>query len=251
MLRYFNLIKSFSNWFSYFKYKLLGIPRDADHIVFLTRNGVKIEVPKRIMHDFKDVFLAESYAGGMPRPVATHSDIIDIGANIGSFTFFAASRFPGARIFAFEPDPHNFRQLQKNAALNPGRTEVNHMAVAGISGEVKLFGGCSNEHSTGASIAQDENASGGYAVAATSLEDLFAKCSIERCGLLKMDCEGAEFQILYAAPQSVLDRIDQMILEVHSTEQDGSQSFAGLRQFLQDRGFKTKCKRSALLWAWH
>ena len=37
----------------------------------------------------------------------------------------------------------------------------------------------------------------------------------KRCDLLKMDCEGAEYDILYHCPSEVLTRIDRIALEVH------------------------------------
>ena len=49
--------------------------------------------------------------------------IIDGGANIGTASIFNANRYPGARIYAIEPDPSNFDMLQKNTR--------NYLSVSG------------------------------------------------------------------------------------------------------------------------
>ncbi len=51
--------------------------------------------------------------------------IIDGGGNIGLFSVLMANRYPKARIFAIEPDPGNFSQLQKNTANYPTVTPIN------------------------------------------------------------------------------------------------------------------------------
>lgn len=247
-MRYFNLVKNIANWPLYFRYRLFG--QGGDPLTFVTRNGIKIEVPVRIMHDFKAVFFAECYASEMPKPLLPNSDIVDVGANIGSFTFFAAARFPDSRILSFEPDPTNFRQLQRNATLNPGRAQVMRMAVAGASGEVILSGGGSDSYTTHASIVSKDPRTTSAQVAAISLADLFSNYNVERCGLLKLDCEGAEFPILYAAPDWALRRVEQMVMELHPDGPEGPNSRRGIERFLNDKGFKIRSSRDGLLWAW-
>ncbi len=247
-MRYYNLVKNIANWPAYFRYRLLGL--GGDPLTFVTRGGIKIEVPVRIMHDFKAVFFAECYTSEMPKPLPLGADIIDVGANIGSFTFFAAARFPGSRILSFEPDPVNFRQLLRNAVLNPGRVQVMRMAVAGASGEVMLSGGDVESYTTHASIVSMKQTAASAPVAAISLADIFTNYGVERCGLLKLDCEGAEFPILYAAPDWALQRVEQMVMELHPDGPDGPNSRRGIERFLNGKGFKTRSSRDGLLWAW-
>jgi FkbM family methyltransferase len=246
-MRYFNLIKTITNWPRYLRYKLFG---GSGPLTFVTRAGITIEVPERVMHDFKAVFFQECYLEEMPRPLLAGTDIVDVGANVGAFTFFAATRFPGHRILAFEPDPANFAQLERNAALNPGRAQVHRMAVAGATGEATLVGGEPDAHTTGASIVAAVRPGTGMTVPAISLADLFTTFGVARCGLLKLDCEGAEFPILHAAPDWALQRVDQMIMEVHPTSAHGPSSRAGLSAYLNGRGFRTRDTRFGLLRAW-
>jgi FkbM family methyltransferase len=46
----------------------------------------------------------------------TDLDILDIGANVGSFALWAVRRWPGSRVRSFEPNPETFAILKRNIA---------------------------------------------------------------------------------------------------------------------------------------
>jgi hypothetical protein len=73
--------------------------------------------------------------------------------------------------------------------------------------------------------------------------------AIEKCDLLKMDCEGAEYDILYNCPPEYLRRIDQIAMEVHSGQQK-DQNIEALEAFFRKQGFITRRKPVGMLWAW-
>ena len=249
-MRYINLVRNLSNWPRYLAHKFLG--RGGDPLTFVTRTGIALDVPVRVLHDFKAVFFDECYVRDMPLPLPPGADIVDVGANIGSFAFFAASRFPASRILAFEPESHQLSPARaQRVARDPGHVQAMQTAVAGTSGDVEFFGGDPAGHSTGASIINSGQPGPPVVVAAISLADLFTTYKVERCGLLKLDCEGAEFAILYAAPDWVLQRVDQMVMEVHPIAAEGPGSRRGLEDALRQRGFRTRTsRRFDLLWAW-
>lgn len=137
MRRYFNLLRNLSNWWLYLavKFGLSGV----DPILFRIRKQVLVEVPRRLIQTFKEIFMDECYMVGLGLDVPHSSVVIDIGANAGFFTLFAASRFSDARILSFEPVPSNFRQLERNRSLNKNcRIACFEKAVAGHSGKVSL-----------------------------------------------------------------------------------------------------------------
>lgn len=58
---------------------------------------------------------------------------VDVGANIGYFTIIAASLVgEQGQVYAFEPDPENYRVLQKNCAHNLSQPNV-HAVRGGLS----------------------------------------------------------------------------------------------------------------------
>jgi FkbM family methyltransferase len=144
--------------------------------------------------------------------------VLDIGANIGAFAVYAAKQTPRGRVIAFEPASDNFELLARNAALNRLANLVPvRAAVAGESGVINLYRAHgSGAHSTTAG--RLSQSTGIEQVEALTLEDVFRRHEIGSCNLLKLNCEGAEFEILHSAPATVLSRIERIAMEYHATE---------------------------------
>ena len=76
---------------------------------------------------------------------------------------------------------------------------------------------------------------------------------LERVDLLKMDCEGAEYEILYSTPSSHLQRISEIRMEYHNLD-SGDRHVEGLKRFFAQSGFAVTHLRPAsetggTLWA--
>ena len=71
--------------------------------------------------------------------------ILDVGANIGSYTSEAVSKFPQAQIHLFEPSHTNYEKLQSRFAGNPN-IHLNNLAISDISGVANLY---SDEYGSG------------------------------------------------------------------------------------------------------
>lgn len=67
-----------------------------------------------------------------------------------------------------------------------------------------------------------------------SLSTLFERENIERCALLKMDCEGAELKILPSLTEQIFDKIDAIVLEYHLQRES---DFRGLLRVLHSAKF--------------
>ena len=64
---------------------------------------------------------------------------VDIGANVGLYSLFVASRAANARILAIEPQPGILDRLRFNLAANPGvKVDVLPIALADRDGTVEL-----------------------------------------------------------------------------------------------------------------
>lgn len=245
-MRYIRLFKELSNWWLYIKVKL-GLTK-TDPLIFETRNRIVIEVPRRLLHEFKEIFMEGSYTRGLALTVPDRPTIIDIGANAGFFTFFAASRFPGAKIISYEPVESNFRQLERNRALNNNvQVLCFQKAVYGYSGKIGISFDPIDSFSTSASVFGRSNPQlKTVQVPCVTLPEIFDEHQLNRCNLLKMDCEGSEFEILYNCPVNYLHRIDQMAMEVHGNK-EASHNMEG---YLNSIGFKTRWHEEHMLWAW-
>jgi len=249
MMRYIRLFRNVSNWWLHFAVKL-GLTK-ADPLLFKARNNIVVEVPRRILHEFKEIFKEASYTRGLELTVQERPVIIDIGANAGFFTFFAASQLPGAKIFSYEPMASNFKQLKRNQSLNPtARVWCFQKAVYGHSGNVALSSDPSDGLTTTASVfGHLDHLRKTVQVPCVTLKEIFDQHQLERCDLLKMDCEGAEYEILYNCPAAYLHRVDQMAIEVHGGIED-DHNITSLANYLESIYFNTRQRAEHMLWAW-
>jgi hypothetical protein len=68
------------------------------------------------------------------------------------------------------------------------------------------------------------------------LASLFRKYRISRVDFLKMDCEGAEYDVLMACPKSALSKISRISMEFHNL--DARRNGPALAAFLEKAGFE-------------
>jgi FkbM family methyltransferase len=161
---------------------------------------------------FLEVFANGCYRRMLPRTISGVA--IDIGANIGAFTLDMAWRHPSLTMHAYEPDPETCDQLRENIAANglAGRVRIWNEAIAGTAGTLRLW---RSDGSIAASAYAVETARG----TAVDVPAVTLATAIERAGgritLLKMDCEGAEAEILEAGGP-VLDALDWIVAEYHT-----------------------------------
>ena len=149
--------------------------------------------------------------------------VVDVGAHIGKFSVPIIRKFPNVSLFAFEPDPDNYKCLKKNIFINTNKESKVKIFMGVVSNDTnkKLF-------STGALSTQGSLDSIGFSkksistekifVESYTLEKLFNEYSIEKCSLLKMDCEGSEYLIFKSLPIDILLRIKIIFIEVHLVE---------------------------------
>ncbi len=160
----------------------------------------------------------------LKRFVDLETTIIDIGANHGIATIILAKQNPKSIVYTFEPDPDIFKQLVANISLNNLTNVVAEcMAVSDDSSKVlelmkhpRWSGGnttCS-EPEVFRSFFPGEQSSV-VKVPCISFDDIIAKHNITKVGLLKIDCEGAEFEILYSSKRFQESIVENIVGEYH------------------------------------
>ncbi len=195
----------------------MGIQREP--YVLRLRDGTKVELRPRVGDFFGmyEILLRNDYLAGGQR-IDKGATVIDVGANIGCFTLLAAKIVgPSGRVIALEPEPSTFAQLLRNIKLN-GVTNVVPMQLA-----VGARRGCVTLHaapnalftSLFTSVNGRDIAGVDHAVEMTTIEAIMDANGISRCDYLKLDCEGAEHEIIASMPEATARRIAQITLEVH------------------------------------
>lgn len=208
-----DLIKNYSDWYKIIIGRVAGkSPRSIT-----LRNGIKISGgPKSEISDLSDeIFFQKVYTPKF-KSIKSGDIVLDIGANIGVFSLFAA--FNGAkRIVSVEPLPANIKQIQKNFRLNKiDLPETIQMAVDGRTGKAKLYLGDIDSHN----LLFDRNYRNEkfdkhIMVPVITLSDILKKEKISRIDFLKMDCEGSEGEIISSTPLSIWKKISKVAIEYH------------------------------------
>ncbi|MBI3159777.1 MAG: FkbM family methyltransferase [Chloroflexi bacterium] len=142
--------------------------------------------------------------------------VVDIGAHKGVFVAYAAQFSPG-RVFAFEPDAENYTYLGQFVADNGwNNVQVTPKAVWGNRSRMKLYKAESSSRNslTDRDVISSHRLESFEEVEAISLQDALA--GVDVVNLLKVDCEGAEFEIFRCAPAEVFDRIEKITMEYHA-----------------------------------
>lgn len=201
---------------------------ESNHIQLdyvLNREGISI---------LSDIFQKREYADYFP--FYEDSVILDFGGHFGYFSLFAWKNSGNAsRIFVFEPDPKNFQILSKNIENTP--IVAFQMGVSETTGTAKLFLGNSTNHSLIHDYKLNLNAKEFVTIETISLKDIFEKNNLEKVDFVKMDCEGAEYEIILNSPSEVLQKISTFSIEFHDM-QIKEKTAARLIEKLMQSGFK-------------
>jgi FkbM family methyltransferase len=184
--------------------------------VLKTRDGLKIAVRENLWDAriVREIYIDRPYLRYFeppPNPV-----VIDVGAYIGDFSLYCA-HYLNARVVAYEPTAENYDMVVRNIALNGlgGQVEVVNRGVAAdrqITVNVQKLG--QEVHASAYWYSDAEPRT----IECTSLAEIIDAHGLRRIDLLKVDCEGGEYEILPATPDEVYDRIDQIVFEFHKVD---------------------------------
>lgn len=160
--------------------------------------------------------------------VGPKDTVVDIGANIGAFCALALEK--GARVFGYEPFPENFKIAKKNAA----KAELENVAVVGVATTatsvdfyVNVRGKNHGAHSSVPTRGRDV-----IRVPAMRIDKILKATKPTK---LKVDCEGAEYDILLGLelPRSV----KRIALELHLQKNAHREAAVQLHAQLVAQGF--------------
>ncbi|HST29885.1 MAG TPA: FkbM family methyltransferase [Chthoniobacterales bacterium] len=141
--------------------------------------------------------------------------IVDIGSNIGSSIIYFHHRFPGAKIFGFEPHPDTFDVLQKNVGNLTGVSVFNYALGAT---EERIDVPADKVHFGGFKIRGRFKVRGPAETVACQvrrLDDVLRENEVSQIDLIKIDCEGAEADVFSTLPDEILNNCQWIVGELH------------------------------------
>jgi FkbM family methyltransferase len=177
--------------------------------------------------------------------------VVDIGAHIGHYTIIASKRVgANGKVVAIEASPSNFEILNRNIKLNQLANIINLNHVV-YSKETKLklyLPGEESGHTIYNTVISDRarNEDKFVEVNANTLDYLLQSKGIkqEQINWIKIDVEGAEFEVLKGAANILSNSKDIAILiEIHNLR-DSTNLYRPIVEFLNLYNFKIEFEKS-------
>ncbi len=196
-------------------------------------NGTHIKIIHAERGDVEGVFVAKAYAW---LPVKDRI-VLDIGANIGDSAIWFALN--GAKhVYAFEVVPSTAELCRKNVEINNLGDKITVLNVGvGKPGKIKIPA----DMVADGAFQVNRNAVDGIEVEVRSLDDLLNELSIDSA-VLKIDCEGCEYEVINEQSINALKKFSHIIGEYHY-------GFTRIKQVLEKAGFYFECSKPEPLFA--
>lgn len=159
--------------------------------------------------------------------------IIDIGSNIGLSIIFFKKIYPEARIIAFEADPEIFKTLRSNISqFEFTNVELFNKAVWLTDEGIQYIA----DKADAGRIFDVDTSSGIEKIVTIPSIRLFDFLKDQHIDFLKMDIEGAEFEVINDCKE-LLENVDNIFIEYHSFEAQ-EQKLSELLDILKKSGFR-------------
>ncbi len=203
---------AFENWYLLYagRYGFLHKEIELKH-----RSGLRIRLRPNTddLRIVKSNFVKRNYTKDF-LPITKDSIVVDVGAHIGSFSISVARS--AYKVLAFEPEPTNYQILRKNMEINHlENMSAFEMAVSGISGDQDIYtcpGGSSADYSLYKSGIMNVKMG---RISTISIDDIIEREGLSRIDFLKLDCEGAEHDILKNMSLKTAVKIVGIAMETH------------------------------------
>ncbi len=181
---------------------------------------------------FRDIFLRNDY--GL-KDDFYFKTVIDVGAHVGIFTVFVSPR--AERILAIEPEPENLAVFECNVKLNglEEKVQIIPCALSYKDGVATLFRYSDRQDAHTLLPVKKNNFDTKSQIKTISLGTLFRNYNLVHCDLLKLDCEGLEYNIIFKTPQEVWKKVKAITMETHPHPE---RNVWDLKKRLEELGFK-------------
>ncbi len=195
----------------------------------ISENGEVLEIS---IDEFDSLYFKKWYNSAIPEIFCEKAysslnvngkTVLDIGANIAdSSIYFAAKN--ASKIIAVEPFPSNYNIAKENIEINNFENKIilvkglitNVEKVISIDPEYQGKGSGTNSIEHGNSI---KNVKDGIKIPTYTLENLIKKYNIKN-GILKIDCEGCEYDIILQSNKATLNNFSEIFIEYHKGSED-------------------------------
>lgn len=146
--------------------------------------------------------------------------VIDIGAHIGRYTITSSKQVGNAgKVVAIEADPDNFEILKKNISLN-NLTNVLPLnyAVFSTRTKIKLYEQSASAKYNSVMLTRAAKTKNYVEVNADTLDSILKQNGINQINWIKIDVEGAEFEVLKGSNETLSGENVSLFVEIHNID---------------------------------
>lgn len=245
--RYRKLLSNISNPLEYVLHKGNRSKRPLQFTTCI--NPLVFTVTDRMYPLFKEIFMEDVYdIDKLLTYLPDNPVVIDIGANVGFFDILLLSKLKKAKIYAYEPHSTNVEALHKMIEQNPAihsNIDVFERAVVGTEKTWLDFfvENINNTHVVSSALPgfHEKNLQK-ISVRCITLPHIFEQNNLEYADILKVDCEGSEYDIFYNTNHKIFDKVKLISMEVHDIDQEQN-NIRGMESFLHSVGYKISHRR--------
>jgi FkbM family methyltransferase len=215
------LLLGIKNWKVLFEV-FLGKPFLGVKWLELRRNNLKVGVGSKMEAWSVKETLIDRFYTRLGTEIQSDWVVVDIGAAIGEFTIEAALQLTDGVVHAFEPNPGSINILRQNIrANNLGCVQNYNLGVWKEEGEIPLHF-LNNEPLQ--AISGSEHSPSSLAVKETTIPVITLRQLVDekvggKIDLLKLDCEGAEYEILLNQDPKLFEKIGRIVMEYHDLDE--------------------------------
>ena len=170
--------------------------------------------------------------------------IIDIGANIGAFTLYSAL-LGAKKVVSVEPVSASYNRLLKNIHRLNLKNVTTFKNL--IHRKNNLFLPVSLNDNAGANSIYNVNDDNFEVVETIAFFDVIGKINDSNI-FLKIDCEGAEYDVILHTDNYHWDKISEIVIEMHTEMHPEYKGKEILMYKLQSLGFKLISDNQTFLW---
>ena len=207
--------KLFVNYESFLK---ALVEKDVGSIVLKTRNGLSLTIRQNIWDAriIKETFIHKPYVRYFK--FHGHPTIVDIGGYIGDFSIYAVKYLNADKVIVYEPTTENFNILKQNIANNAYENKIKAVAKA-VSNSKELILNVDIQGSEEVHVsAYLYPAAEPRKIPSVTLSDILAEHQLDSVDLLKVDCEGGEYDIFPNVTDATYSRIRNIVFEYHRVD---------------------------------
>ena len=164
--------------------------------------------------------------------------VVDIGAHIGRYTITSSKQVGNTgKVVAIEADPENFQLLKRNIALNK-LTNVMPLNYAVFSErtKIKLYEQSASAKYNSIMLTRAAKTKNYVEVNADTLDSILNLNGVNRVNWIKIDVEGAEFEVLKGSTKTLSGENTYLLIEIHNIEDPSH--YDNIVNFLKDDNYE-------------